>query len=51
VILPVENEKDLSDLPDPVVKEMEFIFAEKIEDVLKAAIPKLGEHFAARRAS
>jgi hypothetical protein len=30
---------------------MEFIFAEKIEDVLNAAIPQLGEHFAPRRAS
>jgi ATP-dependent Lon protease len=46
VILPRENEKDLMDLPEPVVKEMEFIFAEKIEDVLTAAIPQLGEHFA-----
>ena len=46
VILPRDNEKDLTDLPDPVVKEMEFIFADKIEDVLTAAIPQLGEHFA-----
>ena len=30
---------------------MEFIFAEKIEDVLNGAIPQLGEHFAPRRAS
>ena len=45
VILPRENEKDLTELPDPVIKEMEFIFAEKIEDVLTAAIPQLGEHF------
>jgi ATP-dependent Lon protease len=46
VILPRDNEKDLTDLPDPVVKEMEFIFADKIEDVLTAAIPQLGEHLA-----
>jgi ATP-dependent Lon protease len=46
MILPRDNEKDLTDLPDPVVKEMEFIFADKIEDVLTAAIPQLGEHFA-----
>ena len=46
VILPQENQKDLSELPEPVVKEMEFIFAEKIEEVLTAAIPQLGEHFA-----
>jgi ATP-dependent Lon protease len=49
VILPKENEKDLSELPEPVRKEMEFIFAEKIEDVLTEAIPQLREHFTARR--
>jgi ATP-dependent Lon protease len=47
VILPRENQKDLSELPEDVAKEMEFIFADKIEDVLSAAIPQLGEHFAA----
>ncbi|MCG2747200.1 MAG: endopeptidase La [Desulfobulbaceae bacterium] len=41
VILPGENEKDLHDLPDYVRKEMEFIFVERIEEVLKAAIPQL----------
>ncbi|MDH3328609.1 MAG: endopeptidase La [Desulfobulbaceae bacterium] len=41
VILPKENEKDLRDLPENVQKEMEFIFVERIEDVLKAAIPGL----------
>jgi len=38
VILPKENQKDLRELPDPVRSEMEFIFAENIEDVLKAAL-------------
>jgi ATP-dependent Lon protease len=38
VILPKENQRDLRELPDPVRAEMEFIFAEKIEDVLKAAL-------------
>lgn len=51
VILPSENEKDLTELPEVVRKEMAFIFAEKIEDVLTAAIPQLGEHFSARRAA
>jgi ATP-dependent Lon protease len=51
VILPRENQKDLSELPDPVVKEIEFIFADKIEDVLSAAIPQLGEHFAGLKAA
>jgi ATP-dependent Lon protease len=51
VILPRENQKDLSELPEDVVKEMEFIFADKIEDVLSKAIPQLGEHFAALKAA
>ncbi|HKA33105.1 MAG TPA: endopeptidase La [Candidatus Binatia bacterium] len=47
VILPRDNQKDLSELPETVAKEMEFIFADKIEDVLTAAIPQLGKHFSA----
>jgi ATP-dependent Lon protease len=39
VIIPKENEKDLRDLPDPVRADMEFIFAEKIQDVLQAVLP------------
>lgn len=41
VILPNENAKDLHDLPENVQKEMKFIFAERIEDVLREAIPGL----------
>jgi ATP-dependent Lon protease len=51
VILPRENQKDLSELPEDVAKEMEFIFADKIEDVLSKAIPQLAEHFAALKAA
>jgi ATP-dependent Lon protease len=40
-ILPKENQKDLRDLPENVRAEMEFIFAERVEDVLTAAIPDL----------
>lgn len=39
VILPKANEKDLRDLPEEVRKEMEFIFAERVEDVLRAILP------------
>ena len=39
VILPRQNQKDLRDLPEPVRQEMEFVFADKAEDVLKAALP------------
>ena len=42
VILPRENEKDLTSLPGPVKAEMEFILADTIEDVLNNAIPTLG---------
>jgi ATP-dependent Lon protease len=41
VILPKENEKDLRDLPDHVRNELQFTFAEHIDDVLDAAVPGL----------
>jgi ATP-dependent Lon protease len=41
VILPRDNEKDLRDLPDNVRQEMEFVFAERVDDALAAAIPEL----------
>jgi ATP-dependent Lon protease len=41
VILPRENQKDLRELPDNVRNEMEFVFAERVEEVLGAAIPGL----------
>ena len=47
VILPRENQKDLRDLPEGVAREMEFIFADVIKDVLRAAMPQLTARFAA----
>ncbi|MBI4890349.1 MAG: endopeptidase La [Acidobacteria bacterium] len=41
VILPKANAKDLRDLPENVREEMEFHFAERIEEVFKVAIPEL----------
>jgi ATP-dependent Lon protease len=41
VVLPKANEKDLRELRDPVRREMEFVFVERIEDVIKAVIPQL----------
>jgi ATP-dependent Lon protease len=38
VILPNDNEKDLDDVPQDVKDEMEFIFAETVEDVIKETI-------------
>jgi len=43
VIMPKANQKDLRDLPEEVRKEMEFIFASRVEEVLRTAIPQLGE--------
>ncbi|HZT36653.1 MAG TPA: endopeptidase La [Bryobacteraceae bacterium] len=43
VILPKANQKDLRDVPEAVRSEMEFVFADRIEDVLMAAIPDLSE--------
>jgi len=43
VIQPKGNQKDLRDLPVEVRNEVQFLFAERIEDVLKAAISQLGD--------
>jgi ATP-dependent Lon protease len=43
VILPRANAKDLRELPEAVRNEMEFVFADRVEDVLKATIPTLTE--------
>ena len=40
VILPKENKKDLEDIPENVKKEIKFVFAEKLEDVLCVALRK-----------
>ena len=47
VILPKENEKDLPELPENVRHELEFIFAEQIEEVLAAAVPELADRLVA----
>ncbi len=41
VILPRDNEKDIRELPENVRRELVFILADQIEDVLTAAIPSL----------
>jgi ATP-dependent Lon protease len=43
VILPRDNEMDLRELPDNVRDEMQFTLAERIEDVLSAALPGVAE--------
>jgi ATP-dependent Lon protease len=39
VILPKGNQKDLRELPDEVRREMEFVFADRVDDVLRNAVP------------
>jgi ATP-dependent Lon protease len=38
VILPAENEKDLEEVPDFVKDELEFVFVDKIDDVMDHAL-------------
>ena len=51
VILPKENEKDLRELPDNVRAEMGFVFVERVEDALSAAIPGLAERMRGPKAA
>ncbi|HJT78584.1 MAG TPA: endopeptidase La [Gemmataceae bacterium] len=43
VVLPRDNEKDVPDVPEEARREMEFVFAERIEDVLGAALPQVAQ--------
>ncbi|MDO4288984.1 MAG: endopeptidase La [Eubacterium sp.] len=49
VILPKENERDLEDVPQEVKDELQFIFVDNVDDVLKAALdvslPEYDLHF------
>ena len=40
VIMPKRNKKDLEDIPKYVKKDMEFVFAETMDDVIKKALQK-----------
>ena len=41
VVLPKRNSKDLRDLPENIRHEMQFLFAENIDDVFRSLIPGL----------
>jgi ATP-dependent Lon protease len=47
VVLPRDNETDLRELPEHVRRELTFTPAERIEDVLAAALPGLGQRLRA----
>jgi len=38
VFLPKENEKDLEEVPEHVKKDLEFVFVERIDEVVKGAL-------------
>jgi len=40
IILPKRNELDVEDVPEEVRKTLTFVFAESVNDVLKAALEK-----------
>jgi len=41
VIIPKRNKKDLEDIPKYIKKDMQFVFAETMDDVLKVALKKV----------
>lgn len=47
MILPRENEKDLIDLPQEVREQIEFHAVDRLDEVLRIAIPQLAERLAA----
>ena len=38
VLLPARNRKDLEDVPESVRKDLEFVFCERVEDVIREAV-------------
>ena len=38
IIVPKENKKDMEDIPEAVKKDIKFVYAEQVEDVLKVAL-------------
>jgi ATP-dependent Lon protease len=48
IILPLENQKDLAELPESVRADLELVFVKDLEEVLTAAIPELAVRVATR---
>ncbi|HAK59518.1 MAG TPA: hypothetical protein DCO77_03915, partial [Nitrospiraceae bacterium] len=42
IIIPKQNEKDLDDIPKNVRKEMKFILADTLDEVISSALRKKG---------
>ncbi len=49
VIIPRQNEKDLDDIPKEIRKDLRFVFAETMDDVIKTALQKKLPRRVARR--
>ena len=43
ILLPLENKKDLEDIPDNIKQDLEFVLVEQMEEVLKIALEKKHE--------
>ena len=41
IILPKENKKDMEDIPEKIKKDIKFVFADRLEDVLFIALAKM----------
>lgn len=46
IILPTENNKDLEDIPAKIKKDLQFIFVDNMEEVLKIALEDVHENIA-----
>jgi len=40
IIVPIDNERDLEDIPDNVKRKLEFVFAEYMDEVLEHALKR-----------
>ena len=40
IVLPEDNRKDMDDIPSNVKKDIKFIFADRVEEVLNVALKK-----------
>jgi len=47
IILPAQNKKDLTEIPEHVREQLEFVLVSRIEEALAAAIPALEERLSA----
>jgi ATP-dependent Lon protease len=45
IVAPKENKKDLDDIPETVKKDIKFVFAGEIDDVLKVALTSWPKKF------